>query len=211
MGLYVQALPDSIDDGQWIGQWFGVFDPHNYHEFFLAIKYIKGGGKTMPHVTWRSLFDNFFNVLREIIEPSDDDHVLLAATDVKLILVHEANVSGTQVVVGVLVFTNYGSLKDFFGQIWLVPVPQAFAFSTQPHFADLPFLECVAGIGVHNSDDDIAQCCATVHDVGTSIRCRQYGQYFQLVLLKSCWVNRYISSAVIGYCQRVLGQTEGSE
>src|SRR5262245_50359540 len=68
----------------------------DYHHLLLAIGFDREGRATPLPYGRVTLFDGQFNILRVVIAPRDDHHILDAPGDVQLTISHESQVSGAE-------------------------------------------------------------------------------------------------------------------
>src|ERR1700678_420163 len=88
--------------------------------------------------------------MRVIVLPAENNHVLDAAADVELAVVHESYVAGPKVAIVVGSIVHQPRTKLLQSQFRIIPVTLALAASRHPNFADAAWLESEMPFRIHD-------------------------------------------------------------
>ena len=106
-----------------------------------------------PDQAGRSLH-NVLDILRVIVLPAEDNHVLDAAANEEFAVVEESHVAGPKVAIVIGAVVHEPRTKLLQRQFRIIPVTQALAASGDPNFADVAWLQSDVLFRIHDLDVD---------------------------------------------------------
>ena len=109
-----------------------------------------------------------FDILRVIVLPAEDDHVLDASTDEELAVVKEAHVAGSEVAIIKGAVVDQARMKLLESQFRIVPVALAFAASGEPNFSNMVRLESYVPLRIDDLYVETGERSSTTDDLGGS-------------------------------------------
>src|SRR5208282_1015287 len=110
---------------------------------------LERGDAIVPHQTGRFLH-NVLNVVRVIILPAENNHVLDAAADVEFAVVDESYVAGPKVAVVIGSIVHEPRAKLLQSQFRIIPVTLALTASGDPNFADAFWFKSEMSFRIHD-------------------------------------------------------------
>ena len=103
----------------------------------------------MPDQAGRFLH-HVLDILRVIVLPAENDHVLDAAADEEFAVVEESHVAGAKVAIVIGAVVHQPRMKLLQRQFRIIPVTQALAVSGDPDLADVAWLESDVLLRIHD-------------------------------------------------------------
>ena len=97
---------------------------------------------------------NVLDILRVIVLPAQDNHVLDAAANEEFAVVEESHVAGPKVAIVIGAVVHQPRTKLLQRQLRIIPVTQALAASGDPDFADVAWLQSDVLFRIHDLDVD---------------------------------------------------------
>ena len=148
----VEIIPHRGGNLARIRKHLGVFHFGNDGQSRLAVfMNLERGHAIAPDQSRRSLH-NVLDILRVIVLPAENNHVLDAAANKELAVVEEAHVAGAQVAIVIGAVVYQARAKLLLRHFRVFPVAQALAASGDPYFADEAILESDVPLRIHDLD-----------------------------------------------------------
>ncbi len=150
--FHVEIVPNRGGNLSCFGKRPGIFDfGDDRQRRFAVFLDLERGDAVVPDQAG-CLLDDVLNVMRVIVLPAENNHVLDAAADVEFAVVEESQVAGAKVavVIGSIVHQPRAELLQ--SQFGIIPVASALAASGNPDFADALWLESEMALRIHDLD-----------------------------------------------------------
>ena len=138
--FHVEIIPDRGGNLQRIRKRFRIFHFGHNRQCRLAVFVNLERGDAIAPDQAGSFLHNVLDILRVIVLPAEDNHVLDAAANEELAVVEEAHVAGPKVAIVIGAVVHQPRVKLLQRQFRIIPVAQALTASGDPDLADVAWL-----------------------------------------------------------------------
>ena len=163
--FHVEIIPDRGGNLSRIGKRLRIFHFGDDRQRRLAVFVnLERGDAIGPDQAGRFLH-HVLDILRVIVLPAEDNHVLDAAADEEFAVVEESHVAGPKVAIVIGAVVHQPRMKLLQRQFRIIPVTQALTASGDPNLADAARLQSDVLFRIHDLNVEARQRSSTTDNL----------------------------------------------